>query len=53
MDKRSSAGNTPGRIDYWWQEKVDTQVRGTEVWVIKTKRSDHHALVIDLDVHAK
>ena len=53
MDKRSSAGNTPGRIDYWWQEITDTQVRGTEVWVIKTKRSDHHALVIDLDVHAK
>jgi len=53
MDKRIPAGNTPGRIDYWWQEKVDTQVRGTEVWVIKTKRSDHHALVIDLDVHAK
>jgi endonuclease/exonuclease/phosphatase family metal-dependent hydrolase len=53
MDKRSSAGNTPGRIDYWWQEITDTQARGTEVWVIKTKRSDHHALVIDLDVHAK
>ncbi len=53
MDKRSSAGNTPGRIDYWWQEITDTQVRGTEVWVIKTNRSDHHALVIDLDVHAK
>jgi len=53
MDKRSSAGNTPGRIDYWWQEITDTQARGTELWVIKTKRSDHHALVIDLDVHAK
>jgi len=53
MDKRSSAGNTPGRIDYWWQEITDTQARGTEIWVIKTKRSDHHALVIDLDVHAK
>jgi len=53
MDKRSSAGNTPGRIDYWWQEITDTQVRGTEVWVIKTKRSDHHALVIDLYVYPK
>ena len=53
MDKRSSAGNAPGRIDYWWQETTDTQARGTEVWVIKTKRSDHHALVIDVDVHAK
>ena len=53
MDKRSSAGNTPGRIDYWWQEISDTQARGTEMWVIKTKRSDHHALVIDLDVHPK
>jgi endonuclease/exonuclease/phosphatase family metal-dependent hydrolase len=53
MDKRSSAGNAPGRIDYWWQENADTQARGTEAWVIKTKRSDHHALVIDLDVHPK
>jgi endonuclease/exonuclease/phosphatase family metal-dependent hydrolase len=53
MDKRSSAGNAPGRIDYWWQEIADTQARGTEAWVIKTKRSDHHALVVDFDVHPK
>ncbi len=53
MDKRNSAGGVPGRIDYWWQELSDTQVRGSEIWVIKTTRSDHHALVIDLEVQAK
>jgi endonuclease/exonuclease/phosphatase family metal-dependent hydrolase len=53
MDKRNSAGGVPGRIDYWWQEISDTQVRGSEIWVIKTTRSDHHALVIDLEVQAK
>ena len=53
MDKRNSAGGEPGRIDYWWQEISDTQVRGSEIWVIKTTRSDHHALVIDLEVQAK
>ena len=50
MDARASAGGTPGRIDYWWQEKSDTQARATEIWVIKTLRSDHHALLIDVDV---
>jgi endonuclease/exonuclease/phosphatase family metal-dependent hydrolase len=53
MDKRNSAGGVPGRIDYWWQELSDTQVRGSEIWVIKTTRSDHHALVIDLEVQAR
>jgi endonuclease/exonuclease/phosphatase family metal-dependent hydrolase len=53
MDKRNSAGGIPGRIDYWWQEISDTQGRGSEIWVIKTKRSDHHALVLDLEVQAK
>ena len=53
MDKRDSAGGVPGRIDYWWQEISDTQLRGSEIWVIKTTRSDHHALVIDLEAQAK
>lgn len=53
MDQRNSAGGIPGRIDYWWQEISDTQGRGSEIWVIKTKRSDHHALVLDLEVQAK
>lgn len=50
MDSRASAGGTPGRIDYWWQEKSNTQAMATEIWVIKTVKSDHHALVVDVDV---
>jgi endonuclease/exonuclease/phosphatase family metal-dependent hydrolase len=53
MDKRSSAGGAPGRIDYWWQEITDTQAHGTEIWVIKTTRSDHHAVVLDVQVQVK
>jgi endonuclease/exonuclease/phosphatase family metal-dependent hydrolase len=53
MDKRNSAGGAPGRIDYWWQEITDMQMRGSEIWVIKTTRSDHHALVVDLEVQVK
>lgn len=53
MDSRASAGGTPGRIDYWWQEKSNTQAVATEIWVIKTVKSDHHALVIDVDVRAQ
>ena len=53
MDKRNIAGNAPGRIDYWWQEITDTPVRGSEIWVIKTTRSDHHALVTDFSVQVK
>lgn len=48
MDVRTQAPG-PGRIDCWWQEKSDT-TRATEVWLIKTTRSDHHALVVDVDV---
>jgi endonuclease/exonuclease/phosphatase family metal-dependent hydrolase len=40
----------PGRIDYWWQEKTDTHARASEIWVVKTARSDHHAVVADVDV---
>ncbi|MBA2603887.1 MAG: endonuclease/exonuclease/phosphatase family protein, partial [Acidobacteria bacterium] len=50
MDARNSAGNQPGRIDYWWQEKADSQALGSEVWVVKTTRSDHHIVVLDVQV---
>ena len=53
MDKRNSAGGVSGRIEDWWQEITDTQMRGSEIWVIKTTRSDHHALVIELEVKVK
>jgi endonuclease/exonuclease/phosphatase family metal-dependent hydrolase len=49
-DARSISPFQPGRIDYWWQEKVDASARATEVWVVKTRRSDHHALLIDVEV---
>jgi len=49
-DSRNVSPSVPGRIDYWWQEKLDASARATEVWVVKTKRSDHHALLIDVDV---
>lgn len=49
MDLRTQAPG-PGRIDCWWQENGDTSARATEAWLIKTKRSDHHALVIDVAV---
>jgi len=49
-DKRDSAGGLPGRIDYWWQERNDPRLTATEVWLIKTTRSDHHALMIGLHV---
>jgi endonuclease/exonuclease/phosphatase family metal-dependent hydrolase len=49
-DSRTVAPFQPGRIDYWWHEKVDASTRATEAWVVKTKRSDHHALIIDVEV---
>lgn len=53
MDSRASAGGTPGRIDYWWQEKSNREAQATETWVIKTVKSDHHALLIDVDVRVQ
>lgn len=50
IDARASAGGQPGRIDYWWQDTGNSQVRATEVWVVKTTRSDHHALMMDVEV---
>ncbi|HXW06899.1 MAG TPA: endonuclease/exonuclease/phosphatase family protein [Vicinamibacterales bacterium] len=49
MDVRTLSPQ-PGRIDYWWQEKTDASARVTEIWVLKTRRSDHHAVVVDVEV---
>lgn len=40
----------PARVDDWWQEISDTRARATEVWVIKTARSSHHAVVAEVKV---
>jgi endonuclease/exonuclease/phosphatase family metal-dependent hydrolase len=50
-DGRDAAGGLPGRIDYWWQERNDPRLTANEVWLIKTTRSDHHALMIGVSVH--
>lgn len=49
-DVRDSAGGLPGRIDYWWQESNDPRALATEIWLIKTARSDHHALMIGVHI---
>jgi endonuclease/exonuclease/phosphatase family metal-dependent hydrolase len=40
----------PGRIDYWFQEKLDRSAVASEISVLKTRRSDHNALVTWLAV---
>jgi endonuclease/exonuclease/phosphatase family metal-dependent hydrolase len=40
----------PGRIDYWFQEKTDTNALPTEISVVKTRRSDHNALLMSVKV---
>jgi endonuclease/exonuclease/phosphatase (EEP) superfamily protein YafD len=45
FDKRTATGN-PERIDYQWTKGVTV----TEMFVVKTRRSDHHALVVDYQV---
>jgi endonuclease/exonuclease/phosphatase family metal-dependent hydrolase len=49
-DVRNVAPYQPGRIDYWFEEPADTHARVTEMWVVKTTRSDHHPVVVDVDV---
>jgi endonuclease/exonuclease/phosphatase family metal-dependent hydrolase len=39
-----------GRFDYWWYELTDTHVTPTAMWVVKTWRSTHHAVVVDVSV---
>jgi endonuclease/exonuclease/phosphatase family metal-dependent hydrolase len=36
----------PGRIDYWFHEKASTTVQPTEIAVLQTLRSDHHAVLM-------
>ena len=45
-------GTTPAasRVDYWLQEAGQANARASEVWVVKTSRSDHHAVVVDVEV---
>jgi endonuclease/exonuclease/phosphatase family metal-dependent hydrolase len=45
FDKRTATGN-PERIDYEWTKGMTV----TEMFVVKTRRSDHHALVVDYQV---
>lgn len=36
----------PGRIDYWFHERGSSTVVPTEIAVLETQRSDHHAVVM-------
>jgi hypothetical protein len=47
-----SFGSPPqqARVDGWWQEIASGRARATEVWIMKTARSDHHAVVAEVDV---
>jgi endonuclease/exonuclease/phosphatase family metal-dependent hydrolase len=39
-----------GRVDYWFAELNDPHTTPTDIWVIETSRSTHHAVVIDVTV---
>jgi endonuclease/exonuclease/phosphatase family metal-dependent hydrolase len=38
------------RVDGWWQEIAGGRALATEVWIVKTARSDHHAVITQVDV---
>lgn len=42
----------PARVDGWWQELPggSAVAVATEIWIVKTARSDHHAVVAEVDV---
>lgn len=40
----------PARVDGWWQERSGSGALATEVWIVKTERSDHHAVVAEIEV---
>jgi len=42
--------SAPARIDAWWQEASGSRAAATEIWIIKTRRSDHHALIAEVNV---
>jgi len=39
-----------GRFDYWFSELNDEHTTPTNIWVVETSRSTHHAVVIDVAV---
>jgi endonuclease/exonuclease/phosphatase family metal-dependent hydrolase/regulation of enolase protein 1 (concanavalin A-like superfamily) len=49
----TAAFGTPARaarVDGWWQELTAGGASATEVWIVKTARSDHHAVVAEIEV---
>ena len=40
----------PARVDGWWQERTGSGASASEVWIVKTARSDHHAVVAEIEV---
>jgi endonuclease/exonuclease/phosphatase family metal-dependent hydrolase len=40
----------PARVDGWWQELTASGASATEVWIVKTARSNHHAVVAEIEV---
>jgi endonuclease/exonuclease/phosphatase family metal-dependent hydrolase len=40
----------PARVDGWWQELAASGASATEVWIVKTARSNHHAVVAEIEV---
>ena len=38
------------RVDGWWQERTGSGASATEVWIVKTARSNHHAVVAEIEV---
>jgi endonuclease/exonuclease/phosphatase family metal-dependent hydrolase len=40
----------PARVDSWWQELNGAQSSATEVWVVKTTRSTHHAVIAEVAI---
>lgn len=49
-DVRNTADGRPGRIDYWWQERDHSRARATAIRVLTTTRSDHYAVVVDVEI---
>jgi endonuclease/exonuclease/phosphatase family metal-dependent hydrolase len=40
----------PARVDGWWQQLTGSGASATEVWIVKTARSTHHAVVAEIEV---
>ena len=50
QDAQTVVPNQPARVAYWFQEPVDGHARASEMWVVKTARSSHHAVLVDVNV---